>query len=71
MLHQKLKGGKTERIELDDVVDFTAPGISLTQFNINADFREAEPCKAFSRFAGRGDVVPLLDMPALDEERQL
>jgi len=31
MLHQKLKGGKTERIGLDDVVDFTAPGIERFQ----------------------------------------
>lgn len=53
---------------LDDNGEFDWVTISLTQFNINADFREAEPCKAFSRFAGRGDVVPLLDMPALDAE---
>lgn len=31
MLHQKLKGGKTERIGLDDVADFTAPGIERFQ----------------------------------------
>jgi len=53
---------------LDDNGEFDWITISLTQFNINSDFREAEPCKAFSRFTGRGDVMPLLDMPALDEE---
>lgn len=31
MLHQKLRGGKTERVGLDDVVDFTAPGIERFQ----------------------------------------
>lgn len=31
MIHQKLKGGQTQRIEVEDVVDFTAPGIERFQ----------------------------------------
>lgn len=52
---------------LDDNREFGWVTISLSQFSINSDCREAESCKAFARLAGRGDVVPLLDMPALDD----
>lgn len=55
---------------LDDNGEFDWVTISLTQFNINSEFREANPCTAFARFTGRGDVIPLLDMPALNLEGQ-
>jgi hypothetical protein len=52
----------------DPNAGFAASRFSLIQ---GATFLEAEgpPCKALARHAGRGDVSPLLDMPALSERR--
>jgi hypothetical protein len=47
--------------------DFATYRISLTQGRIIQD-ADGAPCPALARHAGRGDVKPLLDMPALSEE---
>lgn len=52
----------------DPNADFAAYRISLTQSRIIQD-SDGEPCPVLARHAGRGDVRPLLDMPALSEER--
>ncbi len=48
--------------------DFAVHRVSLIQ---GAAYLEPDgpPCKALARHAGRGDVRPLLDMPALSERR--
>jgi hypothetical protein len=45
---------------------FAAHGVSLTQAQSYA-VPEGEPYRVLARHAGRGDVRPLLDMPALSE----
>jgi hypothetical protein len=47
--------------------DFATYRISLTQARVIQD-ADGAPCPALARHAGRGDVKPLLDMPALSEE---
>jgi hypothetical protein len=47
--------------------EFAAYRISLTQARIIQD-ADGEPCPVLARHAGRGDVRPLLDMPALSEQ---
>lgn len=47
--------------------DFATYRISLTQARVIQDV-DGVPCQALARHAGRGDVRPLLDMPALSEE---
>lgn len=46
--------------------EFASYGFSLTQAHIykNAD---GEPCRLLARHVGRGDMIPLLDMPELSE----
>lgn len=46
--------------------DFASVGMSLTQARLLTD-RDGLPCHALSRFAGRGDLRPLLNMPELTE----
>ncbi len=48
----------------DGNANFAVNGINLThgELNLSAD---GEPCPIFSRHAGRGDVLPLLEMPEL------
>jgi hypothetical protein len=41
-------------------------GSSLTQARL-FQAGDGEPCRPLSRHVGRGDVIPLLDMPALSE----
>ena len=45
---------------------FAQFGSSLTQFRF-FNFAHEEPCPALVHCVGKGDVVPLLDMPALSE----
>jgi hypothetical protein len=49
----------------DDNRLFATYRFSLSQAQIYTD-EEGEPCRLFARHLGRGDVVPLLDMPELD-----
>jgi hypothetical protein len=51
---------------LDANAEFAVHRVSLLQ---GQTYREAdpEPCRVLARHAGRGDVRPLLDMPALSE----
>lgn len=43
-------------------------GISLTQNRLIID-EETKPCPILAKYVGRGDIRPLLDMPALSERR--
>lgn len=45
---------------------FARFGSSLTQARFFQD-EDGEPCHSLSRHVGRGDTIPLLDMPALSE----
>jgi hypothetical protein len=47
--------------------DFAIYRVSLTQARLIQD-SDGPPCQTLARHAGRGDVKPLLDMPALSEE---
>jgi len=47
--------------------DFATYRISLTQARVIQD-ADGAPCQSLARHAGRGDVNPMLDMPALSEE---
>lgn len=47
---------------------FAKTTVSLTQAYTYFE-EESEPCKVLSRHAGRGDVIPLLDMPELSETK--
>lgn len=51
-----------------DNADFAIHRVSLEQGAFFHE-RESEPCKVLSRWIGRGDVSPLLDMPSLSEAR--
>lgn len=50
----------------EENTDFAQFGSSLTQFRFFNHAHE-EPCPALARYVGKGDVIPLLDMPALSE----
>jgi hypothetical protein len=54
----------------DGNVPFARFGASLTQCRFYSE-PEGAPCPVLSRHAGRGDVTPLLDMPALTEQGDL
>lgn len=49
---------------------FAKTTISLTQAFTYLD-KESETCKILSRHVGRGDTIPLLDMPELSEIKEL
>jgi hypothetical protein len=48
--------------------DFESLGISLTQNRLIFN-EETDPCPILAKYVGRGDIRPLLDMPALSERR--
>lgn len=50
----------------DGNAEFASYGISLTQARVIAT-REGAPCLILARHVGRGDVLPLLNMPELSE----
>jgi hypothetical protein len=54
----------------DPNAEFAVHRVSLIQGAAYLE-RDGPPCKALARHAGRGDVRPLLDMPALSERRRV
>ncbi len=44
-------------------------GISLTQTRLIIE-AESQPCVVLAKYVGRGDIKPLLNMPALSERRK-
>jgi len=54
----------------DDNSEYESVMLSLTQMRLISN-PESEPCKILSKYVGRADMKPLLDMPSLSEGRSM
>ena len=61
---------RVHNFRLDGNNEFASHGVSLTH-NLRYSDPDGEPCASLSRHVGRGDMDPLLEMPALSREPEV
>jgi hypothetical protein len=50
--------------------EFAVIGVTISQMAIYPEAEPPEKCKLFSKYIGRGDITPPLDLPELSEQQQ-